>query len=221
MYSPKRRMRLFRHPAWAGGGDAIAGSLTTSLSAYEAAADGEWVKITSTEYTALQTNVGSTTFAGATPSTMTSIGTSTNFTSGSVFFTNVVSAATPAIPANSYVYAVSFYFNGVNSGISVYANNSTSSYTNFTKIGGTLPTTTAGLNYYVQKGVSTTTASSDGNLAMWSSDNVKHGFKAFIGAGGLRYVFTTSPSSSSSLSSSYANAAAFSIQALTTTSKQW
>lgn len=221
MYSPKRRLRLFRSPAWTGGGDKIEQSLTTSLSAYTAAADGVWVKITSTEYAALQTNVGATTPAGATAATMTAIGTSTNFTTGAVFFTNVVSSATPAIPANSYVYAVSFYFNGTNSGVSVYANDSTTSYTNFTKVGGTLPTTTAGLNYYVLKGASTPTATSSGNLAMWHNDNVNHGVKANISAGGLRYTFTSSPSSSSSLSSSYANAAAFSLQALTTTSKQW
>jgi hypothetical protein len=221
MYSPKRRFRLFRDPAWAGGGDAIAESLTTSLSAYNSASDGSWIKITSDEYTELQSNVGSTSVAGATASTMTAIGTSTNFTVGSLIFTNVVSAATPAIPANSYVYAVSFYFNGTNSTVSVYANDSTSSYTNFTKVGATLPTTTAGLNYYVLKGSSTTTASSDGNLAMWHNTNVSHGFRQSIGAAGVRHTSTATPSSSSTLSSTFGNASAFSLQALTTTSKQW
>lgn len=221
MYSPKRRLRLFRHPGWDGGGDKLEASLTTSLSAYTSASDGSWVKITASEYSALQTNVGSTTIAGATPSTMTTIGTNTNFTSGAVFFTNVVSSATPAIPANSYLYAISFYFNGTNAGVSVYANGSTTSYTNFTKVGGTLPTTTVGLNYYVLKGVSAVTATSAGNLAMWHNDNVRHGVGINIGAGGLRYLFTSSPSSSSTLSSSYGNASAFSLQALTTTSKQW
>lgn len=221
MYSPKRRLRLFRDPAWAGGGDKISESLSTSLAAYTAAADGSWVKITSGEYATLQTKVSGTTRAGATDSTMTAIGTSTNFTTGSLFFTNVVSAATPAIPANSYVYAVFFYYNGTNSTVSVYANNSTSSYTNFTKVGGTLPSTTAGNNYYVLKGASTTTASVDGNLAMWHNNNINHGVKANIGASGMRHTTTSTPSSSSTLSSSFGNAAAFSLQALTTTSKQW
>jgi hypothetical protein len=218
MYSRKRRFRLFRA---FGPVDNITLSLTTSLSSYNAAANGTWVKITSGEYTALQTNVSGTTPAGATAATMTAIATSTNFTTGSLFFTNIVSSATPAIPANSYVYAMSFYFNAVNSGISVYANDSTSSYTNFTKIGSTLPTTTAGLNYYVLKGASTPTASTTGNLAMWSNDNINHGFKASIGASGVRYVSTSTPSSSSTLSGSYALSAAFAIQGLTTTSKQW
>ena len=220
MYSPKRRMRLFRSPAWSGG-DKIEQSLTTSLSAYTSASAGSWVKITSTEYAALQTNVGSTTTAGATSATMTAIGTGTNFTSGSLLFTNVVSSATPAIPANSYVYAVFFYYTGTNSTVAVYANNSTSSYTNFTKVGATLPTTTAGNNYYVLKGASTTTATSEGNLAMWNDSNISHGFKQNIGAAGVRYTTTSTPSSSSTLSSSFGNAAAFSLQALTTTSKQW
>jgi hypothetical protein len=218
MYSPKRRFRLFRV---FGPTDRITPSLTTSLTAYTNAASGSWVKITSGEYTALQTNVSSTTLAGATAATITAIGTTTNFTTGSLLFTNIVSSATPAIPANSYVYAVSFYYNGTNSTVSVYANNSTSSYTNFTKVGGTLPTTTAGLNYYVLKGASTPTASSDGNLAMWHDDNVNHGIKQSIGAAGLRYVTTGTPSSSSTLSSSFGNASAFALQALTTTSKQW
>lgn len=220
MYSPKRRFRLFRSPAFVGG-DNLAKSLTTSLTSYTNATDGSWVKITASEYTSLQTNVGSTTPAGATSSTITAIGTSTNFTTGSLLFTNVVSSATPAIPANSYVYAVSFYYNGINSTVSVYANDSTSSYTNFTKVGETLPATTAGLNYYVLKGALVPTASSTGNLAMWHNNNVNHGFKQSVGASGTRYTTTSTPSSSSTLSSTFANASAFSLQALTTTSKQW
>jgi hypothetical protein len=221
MYSPKRRLRLFRDPAFTGGGDRIAESLTTSLSAYTAASDGSWIKITSGEYTELQTTVSGTTAAGATAATMTAIGTSTNFTTGSLLFTNVVSSATPAIPANSYVYAVSFYYNGINSTVAVYANDSTSSYTNFTKVGGTLPATTAGLNYYVLKGASTPTATTSGSLAMWHNNNINHGVKANVGASGMRYTTTSTPSSSSTLSSTFGNAAAFSLQALTTTSKQW
>ncbi len=214
-------MRLFRSPAFTGGGDKLADSLTTSLSAYNSASSGTWVKITSSEYATLQTKVSSTTIAGTTADTYTAIGTSTNFTVGSLIFTNVVSAATPAIPANSYVYAIAFYFNGTNSSISVYANDSISSYTNFTKIGSTLPTTTAGDNYYVLKGASSVTATAQGNLAMWSNENVKHGFKQSIGASGVRHTTTASPTTSTSLSSSFTNSSAFSLQGLTTTSKQW
>jgi hypothetical protein len=221
MYSPKRRFRLFRHPAWAGGGDQIAASLTTSLSSYTAATDGDWVKITSGEYATLQTNVAATSLAGTNAATYTAIGTSTNFTTGSLLFTNIVGANTPAVPANSYIYAIAFYFNGTNSTVAVYANDSTTSYTNFSKIGATLPTTTAGNNYYVLKNATAVTASTTGNLAMWHNDNVKHGFKSLISAGGVQYRSTSTPSSSTVLSSSFANSAAFSLQALTTTAKQW
>lgn len=217
MYSPKRRVRV-RKGLFV---DQITSSLTTSLSAYTAAANNTWVKITSTEYTALQTNVSGTTPAGATAATMTAIGIATNFNTGSIFFTNVVSSATPAVPANSYVYAISFFYNGTNADVRVYANDSTTSYTNFTQLGGSLPTTTAGMNYYVLKGASTPTASSDGNVAMWHTDNINHGIRQNVGASGLRYLATSTPSSSTSLSSTFGNAAAFSLQALTTTSKQW
>jgi hypothetical protein len=221
MYSPKRRFRLFRDPAFTGGGDKIAEALTTSLSSYTSASDGSWVKITSAEYTTLQTKVSGTSLAGTTAVTYSAIGTSTNFTTGSLIFTNIVGAATPAIPANSYVYAIAFYFNGNNSQISVYANDSVSSYTNFSKIGGTLPTTTAGDNYYVLKGSSSVTAATNGNLAMWSNDNVKHGFKQSISASGARYTTTATPTTSTTLSSQFLNSAAFSLQGLTTTTKQW
>ena len=221
MYSPKRRFRLFRDAAFTGGGDKIADSLTTSLSSYNSASDGSWVKITSAEYTTLQTNVSDTSLAGTTAATYSAIGTSTNFTAGSLIFTNIVGSATPAIPANSYVYAVAFYFNGTNSSISVYANDSTTSYTNFSKVGGTLPTTSAGDNYYVLKGSSSVTATTSGNLALWSNDNVRHGFKQSISASGVRHTTTASPSTSTTLSSQFLNSAAFSLQALTTTSKQW
>ncbi len=218
MYSPKRRFRLFRvfQPT-----DAIALSLTTSLSSYSAASAGTWVKITSAEYTSLQTGVSATALAGTTAAIYSAIGTSTNFTTGNLIFTNFVSAVTPAIPANSYVYAIAFYYNAINSTISVYANDSTTSYTNFSKVGGTLPTTSPGNNYYVLKTPISVTAVAAGNLALWSNDNINHGFKQSISAGGVRYVSTATPSSSSTLSSFFGGASAFSLQGLTTTVKQW
>lgn len=183
MYSPKRRFRLFRT---FGPTDAITPSLTTSLSAYTAAATGSWVKITSTEYAALKTNVGGLSVAGATDETITAIGTNTNFTTGSLMFTNIISSTTPKIPANSYVFAVSLYTGAAISTVKVYANNSTSSYTNFTQIGGTLPATSSGaLSYYVLKGATTPTATSDGNFAMHSGDNIYHGFKQNVGLPGF------------------------------------
>jgi hypothetical protein len=212
---------LFRDAAFTGGGDKIADSLTTSLSSYNSASDGSWVKITSTEYTTLQTNVSGTSLAGTTAATYSAIGTSTNFTTGSLIFTNIVGSATPAIPANSYVYAIAFYFNGTNSTVSVYANDSTTSYTNFSKVGGTLPTTTAGNNYYVLKGSSSVTAATDGNLAMWNNDNIKYGFKQAISASGVKYTTTSTPNTSTTLSTQFLNSSAFSLQGLTTTSKQW
>lgn len=224
MYSPKRRFRLFRDTAWTGGGDKITPSLTTSLTAYNNAATGAWVKITATEYAALRVNVSGISVAGATDATIAAIGTITNFTTGSLIFTNIVTGGAPKIPANSYVFAVSFYTGANISTVKVYANDSTSSYTNFTQIGGTLPTTSAGtLNYYVLKGVSTTTAATDGNIAMHSTDNINHGFKQNVGAAGVRYTSGPAPTPAYVLNSSFGTgtASAFSLQALTTTSKQW
>lgn len=221
MYSPKRRFRLFRT---FGPFDRITPSLTTSLTAYNNAANGVWVKITASEYSALKTNVSGINVAGATDATIAAIANNTNFTTGSLMFTNIVSSSTPAIPANSYMFAVSLYTGANISTVKVYANNSTSSYTNFTQVGGTLPTTSAAaLSYYVLKGASTPTSTSDGNFAMHSTDNINHGFKQSVGAAGVRYLSLGTPSTSTTLSSSFGTgtAAAFAIQALTTTSKQW
>jgi hypothetical protein len=179
------------------------------------------VKITSGEYATLQTKVADTTLVGTTAATYTAIGTNTNFTTGPLLLTNVVGASTPAVPANSYIYAVAFYYNGTTSSFAAYANDSTTSYTNFSKIGATLPTTTAGNNYYVLKNPGNVTAPTTGNFAMWSTEVLNHGFKQSVSASGIRYTTTGTPSSSSTLSSTFGNASAFSIQGLTTTAKQW
>lgn len=217
MYSRKRLVGVTRRSQI----DAIAQSLTTSASAYTSASAGSWVKITSAEYTALQTNVSNMTIAGTTAATYTSIGTSVGVASGGLAVTNVVGSGTPAIPANSYVFAVSIYYAGTNSSVRFFANNSISSYTNFSQIGGVLPTTTSGDNYYVLKGASSVTASSAGNLLVWVDQAINLGGKPFV-ANDIRFLNTaTPPTTGSSISNPAGNNNAVAIQALTTTSKQW
>jgi hypothetical protein len=193
----------------------------SSQQAYGAASFGSYIKITEAEYTALQTNVTSITVTGVTNAIYTSIGSASNFGEGRTGFTNIVAGGTPAIPANTYVFAFKFYFNGTNSSIRFYSNNSISSYTNFTQIGGILPRTTVGNNYYVLKGVSAVRAATNGNLAAWCDSIAGFGVKPFV-ANGVRFLANTDPlTPSTSLSTSLANGIAFAMQALTTTTIQW
>jgi hypothetical protein len=208
--------------AAASSGDKIAASLTTSLAAYNAAATGAWVKITSTEYTNLQTNVTGTSVAGLTTTNLNSIA-STNFTSSSLSFCNRTSAGAPSIVANQYVYAFAIYTGSSLSDIRVYANNSTSTYSGFNQLGGTLPaTTTSSRNYYVLKGVSTVSAATDGLLAASTSNVLPVGFSQSAGGFGVRYTSTVPLLSGTTLTSSFLNGtSAFAIQCLTTGSIQW
>lgn len=221
MYSRKRQFRAFRA---AGPADRIADFLTTSLSAYTSATKGSWVRITSNEYTSLSSNISNTSIAGANSNVITAIGSADRFSSGQLMFTNIVSSNTPAIPANSYLYAVQFRYNTAGSNVQVYANDSTTSYTNFSQVGSDLPVTTAGYNYYVLKGASNTTASTDGNFAMWQANNFYQGWTINVGGGGSKYQggLTGTPIGPSLiLLSNFASSSAFAMQALTTTSKQW
>lgn len=210
-------------PAAVGGGDQIAASLTTSLAAYNAASAGSWVKITSTEYTNLQTNVTGTSAAGLTTAALNGIS-NTNFTSGALSFCNIKGGTAPSITANQYVYAFAMYMGGGTlSDIRVYANNSISTYSGFTQLGGVLPTTTANSrNYYVLKGVSSVSAATEGLLAASTGNVLLFGFSTTAGAVGVRYTSTVPLLSGTVLSSSYVlGTSAFAIQCLTTGTKQW
>jgi alpha-tubulin suppressor-like RCC1 family protein len=95
------------------GTDAIAGGLTTSISAYTSAANGTWVAITEAEYTAIQTSVGGVFKAGQVDSQ--SLYTTANDWGelGIGFSATTTPAAetanvTKAIPAGSWLYAYQF-----------------------------------------------------------------------------------------------------------------
>ncbi len=212
--------------AAAGSGDKILDSLTTSAAAYTAASAGTWIKITETEFNTMQTNVTGTNKAGTTDTTFNAIGTSTNFSVGALSGYNQTSAATPAIPANNYLYAFKIYINEARSDLRVYANNSSDTYVNgFQQRGGVLPTSVAGTNYYVLKGVSAViNAGAATSLLFFTGDVLRIGFKTSVGASGIKYDMpgsATPPTVSTNINSTFGSASAFAIQGLTTATKQW
>jgi hypothetical protein len=207
-----------------GSGDKILDSLTTSAAAYTAASANTWIKITETEYNTMQTKVTGTTLAGATDATITAIGANTNFTTGGLAFYNQTSATTPAIPANTYLYAFKMYINATISNMQVYANNNSDTSANgFVAQGGVLPTSTAGYNYYVLKGVANVNyAAAPTSLLLWTSNVLPMGFKQNVGASGVKHAASsTAITVSTNVNSTFGNASAFAIQGLCTTTKQW
>lgn len=207
-----------------GSGDKILDSLTTSAAAYTAASAGTWIKITAAEWTTVQTNVTGTNKAGTSDATFTTIGNSTNFSVGALAGYNQTGALTPAIPANNYLYGFRIYINEVRSDLRVYANNSSDTSVNgFEQRGGILPTSTTGTNYYVLKGVSSVINSGAAtSLLFFSGEVLNVGFKSSIGAGGIKYNFSsTPPNASTNINSNFGSASAFAIQGLSTATKQW
>ena len=227
MYSPKKRFRLFRDPAFTGGTNNIITSLTTSLDTYNAAANGSWVSITSNEYVALQANVSNTSI-GMTTNSLLAVSSNGNFSATAFIATNVVDANCPAIPANSYVYAAVYrYAAAGQSGIQLYQNTASNVYSNFTRIGSNLPTTVAGYNYVVLKDASSlvvtpsivsiyTNTASASNLSFKTP-----GTQPTTVSSRYANVNTNVPiTTSTNLSTSFPGLN-FAIQTLSTTSKQW
>lgn len=225
MYSPKRKLRLFRSPGWSSS-DNIAKSLTTSLSAYNSASNGTWVSITSNEYTALQTNVSNTTI-GMTTTAQLALCSNGTYSSSAYIATNVVDAYAPAIPANSYVYAAVYrYALAGQTGIQFYRNTASNVYSNFTQVGGDLPTTINGYNYVVLKDTNATAVSSASLMSVYTNTAnpvyflYKH-FGTVPTTVNARYLVTAGPITTSTNVSTIASGITFAIQTLSTTSKQW
>lgn len=225
MYSPKRRLRLFRDPAFSTA-NAITTSLTTSLNAYNSASNGSWVSVTSNEYTALQTNVSNTSL-GMTTTAQLALCSNGTFSSSAYLATNVTDVYAPAIPANSYVYAAAYrYALAGQTGLQLYRNTASNVYSNFTQVGGDLPTTVNGYNYVVLKDSNAAPVSNASLAAMYTNTAnavyflYKH-FGTVPTTVNARYVTTAGPVTTSTNLSNTFSGLTFAIQTLSTPSKPW
>ena len=169
MYSPKRRMRLFRGTL----ADPIRASLTTNLTAYDSASTGSWVSITSTEYDALQANVPSTSVCVSSKA-MLDAANSNNLVTGPVIATNSSNSTySPPIPASNYIYAAAFrYASAGATTVQLYSNTTIANSSNFTAVGTAFPSTTNGYNYAVLKGGSSQTGAAESYAAVYSDRTV-------------------------------------------------
>ncbi|WP_417786496.1 hypothetical protein [Tenacibaculum sp.] len=136
--------------------DSIAALLSTSLTSYNAAANGEWVIITEIEYDNLASNLSSITRAGATESEYSNaVSSAINNLNGAITVSN---STTNLIPANGYLIAFKYkVWNTTNaSGVKVKLSNSTNS-SGFSDIGSSLPTHSGNFEdvFFVLKGNNT------------------------------------------------------------------
>jgi hypothetical protein len=223
------------------GSDKIIDSLPTSSSAYNAANTDEWIAITAAEYTNLQTNVSGTAKVGISDIYLSSSGGSGFGNNGSGLLANSVTSDSPAIPANTYLFA--FAVKWVNTiptqGMRVYTNTNSSVASGFNQVGGILPpTTSAGISYYVRKGVSAINGVSAGILACFSGTKLDYPSSSFPGSIGyvgfkyignstapsMRYLTTLNssiPGPNVTLPGNLSDYGALSIQGLTTGTRQW
>ncbi|NBO61026.1 MAG: hypothetical protein EBU82_08655 [Flavobacteriia bacterium] len=207
--------------------DQIVASLSTSLAAYTAAATGDWVEITSSEYSLLQTNVTNTSICGASTSILTTA-TSGGYSSSPIISANVIDETNVfSLPANTYLYAVAFaYDTDAKANIRIYTNPSKTARTGYVQQGNPLPATTVSsvsVQYYVNKGVSSVSVATAGNMAIFDP-NTNTGLctKIFTNIG-IYYVQTGAgviPNSSTNLNGTN-NASTVGFQGLATTTKQW
>ncbi len=223
------------------GNDTIATSLSTSLSDYQSAATDEWVKITSVEYANLQTNISGTTLAGVTTDYLTGTSSGGLANSGSAVVANSVTTKSPAIPANTYLYAFALRWVTAEPAVNmcVFTNTNAASSGGFNQVGSVLPSpTAAGVSYYVRKGVFATNGTTAGLLACFTGtklDYVNPSFTGSAGYIGFKYLVGTPPIPSMryliggnsipgpdvNLTGNLSNYGAFLLQGLTTNVMQW
>jgi hypothetical protein len=223
--------------------DAIISSLTTSLATYIVATNDDWVKITSTEYANLQTNVTGTVKAGISNAYLTAAATSgiTNTDRSAICCNSSTIPNTPEIGANTYLYAFAVKYDQSNpipvTDARVFTNANSASFTGFNQVGSILPALTTGgsglaTNYYVRKGVSAVNAGTAGLLSIFTGqttnsalylgvylnnsviNDIKAQYFTPAATGGI-------PNSSSTLSTVFGIIGAVAIQGLTTATQQW
>lgn len=217
--------------------DKIYQSLTTSQAAYQAAAIGTWVSVTSAEYTTLQTNVASTSIAGVNNTDFESTFAG-NYSAFNLIVANRSNAVAAAVLGNTYLYAFAIVaalptISRALDSIYVYTNGSTSTYSGFSIVGsGPLPSLVAGRNYFVRKGVAAVSAATDGLLAISApGDGTAAGSQSYnipystaLTGGGFQVSYgagVSLPATSSTSLTNFANTFTVGVQALTTSSIQW
>ena len=207
--------------------DAIAGSLTTSFSAYQAAADDTYVAVTAAEYAAVRANIAGTGVYGASDSRMSVFTPDDGWGAGYTIVSSA-SANNLTIPPNTYPFAFSAKIMlstaaiPANDGLifkTTTANPPISGFSDWLTtpivIGASLGNTT--LYYVIKRPTNKTPATLPSFLAYYSPPRVKVSLNGIAGETGCYYAYTNVNTLGASL---YSNSQPR-IQTLGTTTKQW
>ncbi len=196
--------------------DDIAFFLSISQPEYNAAAFGNWIKITAEEYNILATSLNDVTKSGTTDSQYdddSQVLAASSSTNG-IFFANDNGIT---MPANSYCFA--FKYNAVSGAVpntTKVKTSGTSATSNYSDLGSTLPVVnTAEAHYFVFKG-NDVIIQGIGYLGIYSSLNI--GYKVI--ADSTSYHYTLNDSSDLDTVGGTSSAIIL-YQGLTTTQKQW
>jgi hypothetical protein len=209
--------------------DAKVGSLSTSIAAYNAAAENTWVSITQAEYNNLF-SVISGTKVGVSDRIMNTVPNIGGYTgAANTLVHNSVNSENFNIPANSFIYAVQVKTTslvGARFGFSTPLQPTTTPVNpnTFTQQGSPINNTVTGtvLQYFVFKGdgIQTTVASNFNFVCNTNADNLPWNSGNNMADGAWRSGVTTSAHAQTSSGNGNA-ASSFYIQGLSTTTKQW
>lgn len=189
--------------------DDIAAFLTGSLSAYNNATAGEWVKILQSEYNDLANNLFQVTKSGQFDDIFNN---SQTISTGGANYT-VTNNNTPTMEEGSYLFAFRYYTSQNNTTGSNVKISETSYQSNFETVGSNLPMHDSGYNYFVLKGSNSPT-SATAYLGIYESNTI--GFKSVSGSNS--YFFESGDVTD--LTNNGSNRR-YLYQGLSTTLKQW
>ncbi len=230
--------------------DNLRAALSTSLTQYDAASNGSWVKITADEYNNLASTITSVSKVATTDEVLNAVSGGGINNAGNVFVANHVGSRQIAIPANSYLFAVVIQWASKTptDQTLVYVNNTAANYTGFSKVGGYLPnlvganpnvSPSMAKNHYVFKKPSSTTTANGGLLGFftglgnldgygsgWWVGQVSRTVGATIKPGqGFHYAANlgSEPTISTNMSGALIGLDNYAVamQGLSTSSKQW
>lgn len=190
----------------------VESTLTTSKELYKNASDGDWVKVTETEYKELVDKLEEVSKVGNSDEMYNSDDTPSSTGSNPYSFVNDNGAT---IPKDSYLFAVKFYSTNENASGTKVKVSSTSITEGYSDLGKTLPNHGKGHLHFVLKGSNNQTTNT-GYMAMYENGSViglgNNDNSKYYEKSGDVLNFTDTSSNSGYY---------YMFQGLSTTKKQW
>ncbi len=193
--------------------DKLLANLSTSKAAYEAAANGTWIEITSTEYNSLASSLSNVTRSGTNEADYITASTGAFETNPSAW--TIAQDDGNTIPTGSLLFAVKINTATASSTGAKVKISSTSSSAGFSDVGTALPTHAIGEHYFLIKG-NTTETTATGYLGYYKPNGSTIMRNSILGKGAYKFE----SGDANTLTGTYTDIV-FLYQGLSTTTKQW